>query len=299
MLDLVIESRPHDLGGFQVGRVLPFRKRRMVGPFIFFDRMGPHDMVPPIPRTTDVRPHPAHRAVDGHLSVQRANDPSRQHRRRAGDPARRTQLDDCRRRHLPFRTLRRHARRTAGTWTASRHGLPCRRRTRRTGFLRPLSTPASLPGLQDDGVQARLIAGSAYGLTSPAVDPFAALLPACGTEGGCSPATAGRVSGARRLRRPRQHQGRRQPLRRRPDGCLLRGRRREHRGGRAVAPHAARRRAAGRPAHLVELRLLEQGAHRAGQGRLARRSDRACRRWTTRSSFRCRRRRSLEPEPMS
>src|SRR5690606_25173511 len=36
VLDLVIETRPHDLGGgFQVGRVLPFRKRRMVGPFIF------------------------------------------------------------------------------------------------------------------------------------------------------------------------------------------------------------------------------------------------------------------------
>ncbi|HEY9460866.1 MAG TPA: pirin family protein, partial [Paralcaligenes sp.] len=58
MLDLVIETRCHDLGGFQVGRVLPFRKRRMVGPFIFFDRMGPHDLPPHIPVQTDVRPHP-------------------------------------------------------------------------------------------------------------------------------------------------------------------------------------------------------------------------------------------------
>ena len=59
MLDLVIETRQHDLGGgFHVGRVLPFRKRRMVGPFIFFDRMGPHDLAAPIPGTIDVRPHP-------------------------------------------------------------------------------------------------------------------------------------------------------------------------------------------------------------------------------------------------
>jgi len=58
MLDLVIEARRHDLGGFEVGRVLPFRNRRMVGPFIFFDRMGPHRMAAPVPRQADVRPHP-------------------------------------------------------------------------------------------------------------------------------------------------------------------------------------------------------------------------------------------------
>ncbi|HUH59641.1 MAG TPA: pirin family protein [Candidimonas sp.] len=58
MLDIVIESRRHDLGGFEVERVLPFRKRRMVGPFIFFDRMGPVELPVPVPRSTDVRPHP-------------------------------------------------------------------------------------------------------------------------------------------------------------------------------------------------------------------------------------------------
>ena len=42
MLDLVIESRPRDLGGgLAVGRVLPFARRRMIGPFIFLDHMGP------------------------------------------------------------------------------------------------------------------------------------------------------------------------------------------------------------------------------------------------------------------
>ncbi len=50
--------RPHvkDLGGFQVRRVLPAAARRMVGPFIFFDHMGPADFAPG--RGVDVRPHP-------------------------------------------------------------------------------------------------------------------------------------------------------------------------------------------------------------------------------------------------
>ena len=40
-VELVIEPRPRDLGGFEVRRVLPYAKRRMVGPFVFFDEMGP------------------------------------------------------------------------------------------------------------------------------------------------------------------------------------------------------------------------------------------------------------------
>jgi redox-sensitive bicupin YhaK (pirin superfamily) len=59
MIDLIIDKRTRDLGGgFEVGRVLPFAKRRMVGPFIFFDQMGPVDFAPGIPRELDVRPHP-------------------------------------------------------------------------------------------------------------------------------------------------------------------------------------------------------------------------------------------------
>ena len=58
MIELVIESRRRDLGGFEVGRVLPFAKRRMVGPFVFFDHMGPIDMPADVPRSTDVRAHP-------------------------------------------------------------------------------------------------------------------------------------------------------------------------------------------------------------------------------------------------
>ena len=58
-IERIIDKRPHDLGGgFEVGRVLPFRARRMVGPFIFFDHLGPVELAPGIPRQLDVRPHP-------------------------------------------------------------------------------------------------------------------------------------------------------------------------------------------------------------------------------------------------
>jgi redox-sensitive bicupin YhaK (pirin superfamily) len=58
MIDLVIDQRRRDLGGFEVGRVLPFAKRRMVGPFIFFDHMGPARFEAGFGREVDVRPHP-------------------------------------------------------------------------------------------------------------------------------------------------------------------------------------------------------------------------------------------------
>ena len=54
----VIDQRRRDLGGFEVGRVLPFTRRHMVGPFIFFDHIGPTSFPPGIPKTVDVRPHP-------------------------------------------------------------------------------------------------------------------------------------------------------------------------------------------------------------------------------------------------
>ena len=47
---LVIDQRRRDLGGFEVGpRAAAFRSRRMVGPFIFFDHMGPVDVPAGIP----------------------------------------------------------------------------------------------------------------------------------------------------------------------------------------------------------------------------------------------------------
>jgi hypothetical protein len=58
MIEMVIEQRRKSLGGFDVGRVLPAPQHRMVGPFVFFDHMGPIEFAAGIPRTVDVRPHP-------------------------------------------------------------------------------------------------------------------------------------------------------------------------------------------------------------------------------------------------
>ena len=58
MLDLVIDQRRRDIGGFEVGRVLPFARRRMIGPFIFFDHLGPMRLPQGVARAVDVRPHP-------------------------------------------------------------------------------------------------------------------------------------------------------------------------------------------------------------------------------------------------
>lgn len=51
-----IPGRSRDLGGFSVARVLPFPGRRSLGPFVFFDEMGPADF--PAGAGIDVRPHP-------------------------------------------------------------------------------------------------------------------------------------------------------------------------------------------------------------------------------------------------
>ena len=55
-ISFIIEERPSDIGNFLLGRLLPFRQKRMVGPFIFIDHMGPvalsdHDNL-------DIGPHP-------------------------------------------------------------------------------------------------------------------------------------------------------------------------------------------------------------------------------------------------
>ena len=55
-IDMIITSRERDLGGFIVRRILPYASRRMVGPFIFFDHMGPAEFAPG--QGMDVRPHP-------------------------------------------------------------------------------------------------------------------------------------------------------------------------------------------------------------------------------------------------
>ena len=59
MIELVIEARKASLApGMDVRRILPFRLRRMVGPFIFMDHAGPVEIVASGTKTMDVLPHP-------------------------------------------------------------------------------------------------------------------------------------------------------------------------------------------------------------------------------------------------
>jgi len=54
---MIIEERSRDIGNFLVGRLLPFRKKRQVGPFTFIDHMGPALMKPPNYMDVDQHPH--------------------------------------------------------------------------------------------------------------------------------------------------------------------------------------------------------------------------------------------------
>ena len=56
LIEHLIIPRTSDIGGLQVRRALPTAKRRLVGPFIFFDRMGPAKLTPE--QALDVKPHP-------------------------------------------------------------------------------------------------------------------------------------------------------------------------------------------------------------------------------------------------
>ena len=55
-VEAVILPRAHDLGGFEVRRALPAKEKQMIGPFIFFDQMGPGEFL--TGKGLDVRPHP-------------------------------------------------------------------------------------------------------------------------------------------------------------------------------------------------------------------------------------------------
>jgi hypothetical protein len=55
-VEAVIVPRAHDVGGFEVHRALPAKEKQMIGPFIFFDQMGPGEFL--TGQGLDIRPHP-------------------------------------------------------------------------------------------------------------------------------------------------------------------------------------------------------------------------------------------------
>ena len=56
-IGMIIEERSRDIGDFMVGRLIPFRKKRMIGPFIFIDHMGPTQLGPSKYMDVDQHPH--------------------------------------------------------------------------------------------------------------------------------------------------------------------------------------------------------------------------------------------------
>lgn len=165
MIDLVIDQRRRDLGGFEVGRVLPYSKRHMVGPFIFFDHMGPVDFPPDIPRSVDVRPHPH----IGLSTVTYLFEGEIMHRDSVGSeqPIRPGEVNWMTAgrgitHSERFERARREGGRTNGiqTWVA----LPKEHEEADPAFLH--YTAAQLPTHEDAGVWMRFVAGEALGVKS-------------------------------------------------------------------------------------------------------------------------------------
>jgi redox-sensitive bicupin YhaK (pirin superfamily) len=162
MIDLIIDQRRKDLGGFEVGRVLPFAKRRMVGPFVFFDHMGPVDFAAGFARNVDVRPHPhiglstVTYLFDGEIThrdstgVTQAIHPGEVNWMTAGSGITHSER---------FETLRANGGRMHGiqAWCA----LPLELEETAPSFAN--HGPDDLPTYEGGGMWARLIAGKAFG----------------------------------------------------------------------------------------------------------------------------------------
>jgi hypothetical protein len=164
-LELVIVPRARDLGGFEVRRALPHGKRQMVGPFIFFDHFGPVQFI--AGQGMDVRPHPH----IGLATVTYLFDGRVVHRDSEGNALEITPGA------MNLMTAGRgiaHSERTpAAERQAGAHmfglqswiALPTDQEEIAPRFDH--FDAASLPVVEDGGVWARVIAGSAFGQTSP------------------------------------------------------------------------------------------------------------------------------------
>jgi redox-sensitive bicupin YhaK (pirin superfamily) len=164
-VETVILPRAHDIGGFEVRRALPARERQMVGPFIFFDQMGPGEFL--AGRGLDVRPHPhiglatvtylfegeiLHRDSLGSAQPIRPGDVNWMTAGRGIAHSERTD-----------QAQRVHSNRLFGiqSWVA----LPKAQEEIAPAFVHHAG--ATLPAVEERGMRLRLIAGTGWGLRSP------------------------------------------------------------------------------------------------------------------------------------
>jgi redox-sensitive bicupin YhaK (pirin superfamily) len=172
-IETVIVPRARDLGGFQVRRALPSARRQMVGPFIFWDQMGPAEFV--LGEGIDVRPHPH----IGLATVTYLFDGEIVHRDSLGT------LETIRPGALNLMSAGKgivHSERTGPDARATGARL--------SGIQAWVALPASheetepafvhygedrLPVLAGAGLHVRLIAGEAFGQRSPVESPMAML----------------------------------------------------------------------------------------------------------------------------
>jgi redox-sensitive bicupin YhaK (pirin superfamily) len=172
-IETVIVPRARDLGGFSVRRALPSARRQMVGPFIFWDQMGPAEFI--LGEGLDVRPHPH----IGLATVTYLFDGEIVHRDSLGT-------------HIPIRPGAMnlmsagrgivHSERTAAearatgarmfgiqAWVA----LPASHEESAPAFTH--YSAETLPVIEGDGASLRLIGGEGWGRVSPVATPMAML----------------------------------------------------------------------------------------------------------------------------
>src|SRR5919199_4618750 len=164
-VDTVIVPRAHDIGGFEVRRALPARERQMVGPFIFFDQMGPGEFL--AGRGLDVRPHPhiglatVTYLFEGEILPRDSLGSSQPIR--PGDVNWMTAGRGIAHSERTDPALRSHSNRLFGiqSWVA----LPKAREEVEPAFVH--HPAATLPVAEEDGMRLRLVAGTGWGLAAP------------------------------------------------------------------------------------------------------------------------------------
>ena len=164
-IETVIVPRARDLGGFEVRRALPAPRRQMVGPFIFFDQMGPAEFV--TGTGIDVRPHPhiglatvtyLHRGSIHHrdsLGTDQWIEPGAMNLMVAGHGITHSERMDGEALKQPQSLF------GIQSWIA----LPKGAEDREAAFIH--APKGDLPMLEGEGKQVRLIMGEAYGERAP------------------------------------------------------------------------------------------------------------------------------------